>query len=97
MSSNDGVAEVNSEGGATQPPGLPCVEVVELATDYLEGTLPPPLLARVEAHLQICEPCQIYLEQMRQTIRVMGRLHEEEIAPEVRTALLSAYRELRTT
>ncbi len=97
MSSNDRVAEGSTEGGETQPPGLPCVELVELATDYLEGTLPPPLLASVEAHLQTCEPCRIYLEQMRQTISVMGHLHEEEIAPEVRTALLTAYEELRTT
>ena len=40
---------------------LPCVHVVELLTDYLEGALDPATTARVDAHLAVCEPCTIYL------------------------------------
>ena len=57
--------------------GMPCRELVELVTDYLEDRLSPIDRARFEAHLTECEACRTYLEQFRQTIRVLGRLPEE--------------------
>jgi anti-sigma factor RsiW len=76
----------------TNLPELPCRELVELVTDYLEGRLPPLDRARFEAHLADCEYCETYLEQMRQTIRVLGRLPEESLSPEARATLLSTFR-----
>ncbi len=73
--------------------GLTCREVVELVTDYLEGNLAPPDRERFEAHLALCPNCPTYLEQMRQTIRALGMLPEESIAPEVRQELLRAFRD----
>jgi anti-sigma factor RsiW len=73
-------------------PELPCRELVELVTDYLEGRLPAIDRARFEAHLAACEACRLYLEQFRQTIRALGRLPEESLSPEVRAALLTAFR-----
>ena len=42
-------------------PGLavPCQEIVELVTDYLEGKLDPQMTAEVEAHLELCDGCHI--------------------------------------
>jgi anti-sigma factor RsiW len=71
---------------------LPCQELVELVTDYLEGRLLEPERARFEAHLALCSGCRTYLEQMRQTIRALGRLAEESIQPEAKTQLLAAFR-----
>jgi anti-sigma factor RsiW len=48
---------------------LACQEVVELVTDYLEGTLSRSGRRRFEAHIATCEHCTEYLEQMRATIR----------------------------
>ena len=72
--------------------GLTCHEVVELVTDYLEGTLEDEDRRRVEEHLAICDGCTRYVEQMRETIRLTGRLTEEQIPEEQKQALLEAFR-----
>ena len=64
---------------------LPCQELVELVTDYLEGRLPPLERLRFEAHLAQCGGCRTYLEQMRQTIRALGRLTEDSICDALAT------------
>ena len=73
-------------------PELPCRELVELITDYLEERLSPVDRARFEAHLAECEACRTYLDQLRQTIRVLGRLPEESLSAGARNALLDAFR-----
>ena len=73
-------------------PEMPCRELVELVTDYLEDRLSPVDRARFEAHLAACEACRTYLEQFRQTIRVLGRLPEESLSLEARDVLLAAFR-----
>jgi anti-sigma factor RsiW len=70
---------------------MPCRELVELISDYLEDRLSPIDRARFEAHLDECEACRTYLEQFRQTIRVLGRLPEESLSPEAQNALLNAF------
>jgi anti-sigma factor RsiW len=75
------------------PGDLTCQEFVELVTEYLEGTMPPAERARFEAHLTYCDPCVEYLEQMRQTIRSLGRLGEEHLAPAARLRLLETFRD----
>lgn len=74
-------------------PEMPCRELVELVTDYLEDRLSPPDRTRFEAHLAACEACRTYLEQFRQTVRTLGRLPEESLSPEARNALLEAFRD----
>ena len=72
---------------------MPCRELVELITDYLEDRLSPVDRRRFEAHLATCEACAMYLEQFRQTIRALGRLAEESLSAEARDALLVAFRD----
>jgi anti-sigma factor RsiW len=74
-------------------PEMPCRELVELVTDYLEHRLSPRDRARFEAHLAECEYCETYLEQMRQTIRLLGHLPEESLSTGARDALLTAFRD----
>ena len=73
-------------------PEMPCRELVELVTDYLEDRLSPVDRARFEAHLADCDACRRYLEQFRQTIRALGRLPEESLSSGARDALLTAFR-----
>jgi len=54
---------------------LTCQELVEIVSDYLKGALPLDERQRFEAHLEICEGCRRYLDQMRTTILVIGRLN----------------------
>ena len=73
-------------------PEMPCRELVELVTDYLEDRLSPVDRTRFEAHLDACEACRDYLDQFRQTIRALGALPEESLSPEMRKNLLDAFR-----
>jgi anti-sigma factor RsiW len=74
-------------------PEMPCRELVELVTDYLEDRLSPLDRTRFETHLAACDACRTYLEQFRQTVRTLGRLPEESLSPEARKALLAAFRD----
>jgi hypothetical protein len=74
------------------PNDLSCREVVELVTDYLEGRLAPAEHDRVAAHIDWCPGCLTYIDQMRETIRLTGRLREEDLVPEARELLLEAFR-----
>jgi predicted anti-sigma-YlaC factor YlaD len=69
-----------------------CAEIVELVTDYFEGVLPAEKAARLDAHLADCEGCTTYFDQMRTTVELTGRLHAGELDPEVRAALVEAFR-----
>lgn len=75
---------------------LSCQELVELVTDYLEGALSAEERERVERHLDACEGCHTYVEQMRQTIELTGRLTVEDVSPEAERALLEAFRAWHT-
>ena len=77
---------------ATEETGLACRDLVELVTNYLEGTLPERDRSRFEAHLAACPHCTQYLSQFRLTIRATGRLKEADLAPEAKEALLGAFR-----
>ena len=63
---------------------LVCQQVVELVTDYLEGSLSRSDRRRCEAHLRACPNCTAYLEQMRVTIATTGSLVPEDLSPEAR-------------
>jgi anti-sigma factor RsiW len=78
-------------------PGLSidCQGVVELVTEYLEGSLPPDLTSEVEAHLDLCPGCQTFLDQMRRTIEELGRVPVESLSEPARAELLSAFRTFR--
>ncbi len=74
---------------------LVCQEVVELVTEYLEGTMSAGDRARFEAHIADCPNCTRYLAQMRRTLDVLGRIEAEHVAPEAMEELLALYRRWR--
>ena len=71
---------------------MSCRELVELVTAYFDGTLSWRQRRRFEKHIAACHWCSRYLEQMRTTISVVGKLDEDSIAPDAREALLHAFR-----
>jgi anti-sigma factor RsiW len=74
---------------------LVCRQAVELVTDYLEGSLPRRARKRFEAHLAGCPHCTEYLAQMRETIRLSGRLEPEDLTPQQRDEFVDLYRRWR--
>jgi predicted anti-sigma-YlaC factor YlaD len=73
--------------------GLTCKEMVEIVTDYLEGALSPEDRVRFEQHLALCDGCTYYVEQMRETIRLSGKVTEDQIPVAQRGRLLEAFRD----
>jgi predicted anti-sigma-YlaC factor YlaD len=71
---------------------LTCAHVVEIVTAYLEDALGAADRERVEEHLVFCDGCSMYLEQMRETIALTGRLETEQIPPRLQDELLAAFR-----
>jgi anti-sigma factor RsiW len=67
--------------------------LVELVTEYLEGTLSPEDRKQFEAHLGRCEGCTNYLAQMRHTIRLSGKMTEDQLSPEAKDELLALFRD----
>ena len=53
---------------------ITCQEVTELVNDYLEGALAADETALFEQHLNFCDGCDWYVDQMRTTIAAVGRI-----------------------
>jgi anti-sigma factor RsiW len=72
-----------------------CRQIVELMTDYLEGTLPESDRRRFEAHLTRCDGCTEYLEQLRTTMKLAATSADQPIPAELETELLRAFRDFK--
>lgn len=72
---------------------IACREMVEFITDYLEGALPRAERRRFARHLDGCDGCSAYVEQMRQTIELVGRIEPADLTPSARDAMLHTFRD----
>jgi hypothetical protein len=69
-----------------------CREVVGLASEYLEGAMTPGKRTRFEVHLNFCDGCFRFVDQVRETTAAARALPLEEIPDELKTSLLAAFR-----
>jgi len=74
-----------------------CQQWVELVTAYLDGSMPRGLRRAVDRHLAACAGCRAYLDQIRATIALTGRITEGEVPAEVIDALEAAFADYRGT
>jgi len=70
-----------------------CQEVVELVNDYLDRALAADEASLFEQHVNFCDGCDWYLDQVRTAVATVGRVAEEEVPAETRDKLLNAFRE----
>ena len=73
-----------SEAGAE---GLTCREAIGLLGQYLEASLTPGQLAKLEEHLAACGPCQAYLNTYRRTKTLATEAGHVEMPEEMRRRL----------
>ena len=76
---------------------LTCVQLTELATDYMTGELAPEDRARLEQHLYACTWCMTHVNQLRRTVdwtKQLASAHAE-LAPESRESLLQMFERWR--
>jgi anti-sigma factor RsiW len=80
------------------PSDVPCWEIVDRITAYLDDALPDDMRVDVDEHLEVCEGCRNVLAQWRTVIALAGRLTEADVENTdelTRDRLLSAFRGLR--
>lgn len=82
---------------AVDPVVVACREFVELVTEHLEGTLPPAVEQAVAEHLELCDPCVEYLEQVRGTVGLLRTLPTATLPPAARDRLLAVFDRLHGT
>ena len=78
---------------AHSPLHISCQEVVELVGDYVEQALPADDAAVFEQHLNFCEGCVWYVDQVRKTIDSVGELRVEDLPEDTRDRLMTAFRD----
>lgn len=64
--------------------------MTELASDYLDNTLPLHRRIAVRLHLSICAACDAYYEQMRKTVALLRGMEPAPPPPEVEERVLAA-------
>ena len=74
---------------------LSCREVVELVSDHLDGALSAEEVALFEQHLNFCEGCVWYVEQIKTTVDALGEIREEDLPPEAKNPLMTVFRDWR--
>ena len=74
---------------------MPCQQVVEVITAYLDGSLGWRDRRRFEKHLRGCDACDRYLEQMRETLELLGTVPLDTLSSQAQSTLLDAFRDLR--
>jgi anti-sigma factor RsiW len=73
------------------PEDISCREIVEIVNDYVEGVLSPEEREAVELHLNLCDGCTDYLEQLRLAIALTGELPADALSPELEEELCRAF------
>ena len=77
------------------PEDVSCREIVEIVNDYVEGVLSPGEREAVELHLNLCDGCNDYLQQLRLAIALTGELPVDALSPEVEEELCIAFRSFK--
>ncbi|TCC47409.1 zf-HC2 domain-containing protein [Kribbella capetownensis] len=75
---------------------LECREFVERVTAFLDGTLSAEAEQDFVDHLALCDGCERYLDQIRQTSQALHDLPGEGLPGDARSALLNAFRSGRS-
>lgn len=57
---------------------MECKDVLKWLSDYIDGEIPPTLVAELEEHVQTCENCRIVLDTTRKTISLYHHHGEDQ-------------------
>jgi len=72
--------------------GATCGELLALLNDYVDGGVDPSICKELEDHLSKCNPCQVVVDNVRQTITLYRKDKPCELPAEFRSRLHLALR-----
>jgi hypothetical protein len=75
--------------------GYTCKQVVDLAADYVEGAMTSDEATRFELHLNFCDGCAWFIEQIRTSAELASRIEPEHVPEELQVRLVEAFRDWR--
>jgi anti-sigma factor RsiW len=73
--------------------GYTCREIVDLAAEYVDGALPAHESTLFERHLNCCDGCSTFIDQIRETAGLAASLDEDELPDSLEAGLLQAFRD----
>jgi anti-sigma factor RsiW len=74
---------------------ITCQELVEQVTDYLDGALSVEETELLEQHVNFCDGCDWYLDEVKRTIATGRQLREVQVPDKVLNPVLTAFKERR--
>jgi anti-sigma factor RsiW len=72
---------------------MKCEELLSLLSEYVDGTVDPGICAEFERHMAGCNPCQVVVDNIRQTISIYRAGEPWELPAEFRERLHAGLRE----
>jgi anti-sigma factor RsiW len=72
---------------------MKCEELLALLNEYVDGTVDPTICEEFERHMAGCNPCQVVVDNIRQTILLYRAGQEWELPVEFRERLHAVLRE----
>lgn len=81
--------------GPHRPGSEGCREYFALLSEYLDSELDETLCGQFDSHMSDCPPCQEFLESLRRTVGLLGRLPRQELGEDEKRRILEACEKLR--
>ena len=72
---------------------MKCGELLAALNEYVEGTVDPAICEEFERHLAGCNPCQVVVDNIRQTITLYKEGKPYQLPTEFRHRLHSTLRQ----
>ena len=86
----DHSTEEDASTAQSYPEKIECPEVRELASDYLDESLPGGLLAKIRRHLAECKSCTAFVNTFRRTVDMMRELPVVKAPDSIRRGILDS-------
>jgi anti-sigma factor RsiW len=72
---------------------MKCAELLATLNEYVEGTVDPAICEEFEKHIAGCNPCQVVVDNIRQTITLYREGKPYQLPLQFRQRLHSALRQ----
>ena len=72
---------------------MKCAELLATLNEYVDGTVDPAICEEFEAHMAGCNPCQVVVDNIRQTITLFKEGKPYDLPITFRQRLHSALRQ----